>query len=42
MERSPAWMGIYRFVVQQRPLREIMRESDQNRSYRPEGSVAIV
>jgi hypothetical protein len=29
LERSPAWIGIHRFVVQQRPLLEIMRESDQ-------------
>jgi hypothetical protein len=31
MERSLAWMGIYRFVVQQRPLLGIVRESVQQR-----------
>jgi hypothetical protein len=42
MDWSPAWMGIYRFVVQQRPLLEILRENEQHRSYRPKGSVTIL
>jgi hypothetical protein len=42
MDRSPAWMGIYRFVVQKRPLLEVMREIEQHRGYRPKGSVTIL
>ncbi len=42
MDRSPAWMGIYRFVVQKRPLLEIMREIEQHRGYRPKGSVTLL
>jgi predicted protein tyrosine phosphatase len=42
MDRSPAWMGIYRFVVQKRPLREVMQEIEQHRGYRPKGSVTML
>jgi hypothetical protein len=42
MDRSPAWMGIYRFVVQGRPLNEIMQEIERHRGYRPKASVTLL
>jgi hypothetical protein len=42
MDRSPAWMGIYRFVVQGRPLDEILREIERHRGYRPKASVILL
>lgn len=42
MDRSPAWMGIYRFVVQGRPLLEIMQEIERHRGYRPKASVTLL
>ena len=42
MDRSPAWMGIYRFVVQGRPLDEIMQEIERHRGYRPKASVILL
>jgi len=39
MDRTPAWMGIYRFVVEGRPLREVMCEIEGHRGYRPKASV---
>jgi predicted protein tyrosine phosphatase len=42
MDRSPAWMGIYRFVVQGRPLDEILREIERHRGYRPKASVTLL
>jgi Tyrosine phosphatase family len=42
MDRTPAWMGIYRFVVQKRPLDEILREIEQHRGYRPKASVVLL
>ena len=42
MDRSPAWMGIYRFVVQGRPLEEILREIERHRGYRPKASVTLL
>src|SRR5205807_764601 len=42
MDRSPAWMGIYRFVVQGRSLREIFREIEGHRGYRPKASVTLL
>lgn len=42
MDRSPAWMGIYRFVVQGRPLDEILEEIEQHRGYRPKASVVLL
>jgi hypothetical protein len=42
MDRTPAWMGIYRFVVQQRPLVEVLREIEQHRGYRPKASVILL
>jgi hypothetical protein len=42
MDRSPAWMGIYRFVVQGRPLLAIMQEIERHRGYRPKASVILL
>jgi predicted protein tyrosine phosphatase len=42
MDRSPAWMGIYRFVVQDRPLIEIMQEIERHRGCRPKASVTLL
>ncbi len=42
MDRSPAWMGIYRFVVQGRPLDEILREIEAHRGLRPKASVTLL
>jgi hypothetical protein len=42
MDRSPAWMGIYRFVVQGRPLKEILCEIEGHRGYRPKSSVTLL
>jgi hypothetical protein len=42
MDRSPAWMGIYRFVVQGRPLDEILQEIERHRGYRPKASVTLL
>ncbi|WP_406696123.1 protein tyrosine phosphatase [Singulisphaera sp. Ch08] len=42
MDRTPAWMGIYRFIVQGRPLDEILSEIEQHRGYRPKASVTLL
>lgn len=42
MDRSPAWMGIYRFVVQGKPLDAILREIEAHRGYRPKASVTLL
>jgi hypothetical protein len=42
MDRTPAWMGIYRFVVEGRPLDEIFREIEAHRGYRPKASVFLL
>ena len=42
MDRTPAWMGIYRFVVEGRPLDEIFREIEGHRGYRPKASVIML
>jgi hypothetical protein len=42
MDRSPAWMGIYRFIVQGRPLLEVMQEIERHRGYRPKASVILL
>jgi hypothetical protein len=42
MDRTPAWMGIYRFVVEGRSLREVMREIEGHRGYRPKASVTLL
>jgi hypothetical protein len=42
MDRSPAWMGIYRFVVEGWPLVQALREIEQHRGYRPKASVFLL
>jgi hypothetical protein len=42
MDRTPAWMGIYRFVVQGKPLDAIFREIEGHRGYRPKASVILL
>jgi hypothetical protein len=42
MDRTPAWMGIYRFLIEGRPLVEIMQEIEQHRGSRPKSSVTIL
>jgi len=42
MDRSPAWMGIYEFVVKQRPLLTVMQEIERHRGYRPKASVILL
>jgi protein tyrosine phosphatase (PTP) superfamily phosphohydrolase (DUF442 family) len=42
MDRTPAWMGIYRFIEQGRPLDEILREIERHRGSRPKASVTLM
>ncbi len=42
MDRSPAWMGIYRYAVQGRPLLEIYREIEAHRGHRPKATVTLL
>jgi protein tyrosine phosphatase (PTP) superfamily phosphohydrolase (DUF442 family) len=42
MDRTPAWLGIYRFLVEGKPLDAILREIEQHRGYRPKASVTLL
>lgn len=42
MDRTPAWVGIYQFVVEGRPLEESLRFIEQHRGYRPKASVTLL
>jgi hypothetical protein len=42
VDRSPAWMGIYRFLVEGRPLADVMQEVERHRGNRPKGSVTLL
>jgi len=42
MDRSPAWMGIYRFLVQKKPMDEILREIEAHRGVRPKATVTLL
>jgi hypothetical protein len=42
MDRTPAWVGIYKFVVQGKPLDEIYREIEAHRGHRPKASVTLL
>ncbi len=42
MDRTPAWVGIYRFVEEGWPLVNIMREIERHRGYRPKASVILL
>ena len=41
MDRSPAWMGMYRFLVEKKPLADIYREIEQHRGTRPKAVVTL-
>src|SRR5208283_1973588 len=42
MDRSPAWMGLYRFVIQGWPLADALREIECHRGLRPKASVTLL
>ncbi|GAC1465058.1 MAG: hypothetical protein NVSMB9_04330 [Isosphaeraceae bacterium] len=42
MDRTPAWVGIYRFVVEGRSLREVFQFIEGHRGYRPKASVTLL
>ncbi len=42
MDRTPAWWGIYRFVVKGDPLFDIMRDIERHRGYRPKATVTLL
>jgi hypothetical protein len=42
MDRSPAWMGLYRFVVEGWPLADALREVERHRGLRPKASVTLL
>lgn len=42
MDRSPAWVGMYRFVKQGWPLDEAVREIERHRGSRPKSSVTLL
>jgi hypothetical protein len=42
MDRTPAWAGIYRFLVEGKPLASIMQEIERHRGYRPKASVTLL
>ena len=41
MDRSPAWMGLYRFLVEGQPLDAIFREIERHRGSRPKAVVSL-
>jgi hypothetical protein len=42
MDRSPAWMGLYRFIVQGWALADAIREIEHHRGLRPKASVTLL
>ncbi len=42
MDRTPAWWGIYGFVVEGKPLRTMMQAIEQHRGDRPKASVTLL
>ena len=42
MDRTPAWVGLYKFVVEGRPLVEIFRFIEGHRGYRPKATVTLL
>ncbi|WP_337177025.1 protein tyrosine phosphatase [Paludisphaera sp.] len=42
MDRSPAWVGMYRFAYQGWPLDDVIREIEQHRGSRPKSSVTLL
>lgn len=41
MDRSPAWMGMYRFLFERKPLAEIFAEIERHRGTRPKAVVTL-
>jgi len=41
MDRSPAWMGLYRFLVEGKPLAEVFQEIERHRGSRPKAVVSL-
>ncbi|WP_435018989.1 protein tyrosine phosphatase [Tundrisphaera sp. TA3] len=41
MDRTPAWMGIYRFLVEGKPMADIYREIERHRGTRPKAVVML-
>ena len=41
MDRSPAWMGMYRFLFEGVPLADVYREIEQHRGTRPKAVVTL-
>ncbi len=42
MDRTPAWAGIYRYVVEGWKLDDVMRFIEEHRGYRPKASVTLL
>jgi hypothetical protein len=42
MDRTPAWVGIYQFVVEGKPLGESLRFIERHRGCRPKASVTLL
>ncbi|QEH37212.1 Tyrosine phosphatase family protein [Aquisphaera giovannonii] len=42
MDRSPAWVGLYRFAIQGWPLADAIREIEVHRGLRPKASVTLL
>ena len=42
MDRSPAWVAMYRFVVQGWPLADAIKEIERHRGLRPRASVTVL
>src|SRR5207249_4787882 len=41
-DRTPAWWGIYRFLVEGRPLLGVMQDIERHRGCRPKASVTLL
>ncbi len=41
MDRSPAWMGLYRFLVEGKPLATVFQEIERHRGSRPKAVVSL-
>ena len=41
MDRSPAWMGLYRFLIEGQPLDAVFREIERHRGSRPKAVVSL-
>jgi hypothetical protein len=42
MDRTPAWVGIYQFVEEHRPLAEVLRQIERHRGCLPKASVTLL